>query len=179
MDLRWLAAPAALGILFVSVGCAHSLDETRPRRNTSSANSTAPGLEDVGSTTEPATETGSTDDADTTTTTSEDTGTSTTTSPTTLPTDDDAGRVVDSGVPTTLPTVDASADPCTTCVYGSCGAQLDACRLDSGCTAQMDCLSGCADDACASACATSYPSTLVAPLMTCISTNCTTACGGP
>lgn len=85
----------------------------------------------------------------------------------------------DSGVEDTRYEPVDSGDPCTDCVTTTCKTQLAACMADAECSAQMDCLTKCFDEACADACAAAHPSTKVAPFLSCVSTGCATACSGP
>jgi len=86
---------------------------------------------------------------------------------------EDTGRVDDTGV------IDDGGDPCTTCINTACSKEISACLGDTNCNKQMDCLSKCADPTCADKCSIDYPSTKFDDLMMCISTKCSTPCGGP
>ena len=66
---------------------------------------------------------------------------------------------------------------CTTCTASSCQSSLNACYLDTECTAFMQCSENCLDKACADDCLAAHPSTATSNLRTCTCMNCPTDCG--
>jgi hypothetical protein len=77
----------------------------------------------------------------------------------------------DSG--TTTSPADAGLS-CSACVATSCSAQVAQCATGTPCATYNQCLGGCADTACDTACTSAYPqgATAAAALGSCTSTNC-------
>ena len=165
MDLR--AAASAAMVSFVLVGCATAIDDG-PGRVGSSAHDSGVVHWDSGA--PPSSDTGSPPAEDTGATTDEDTGSY----------GYDSGPGYDTAAPERDTYVDpGTGDPCSDCANTRCSAQISACVSDVECSAQMDCLSTCADSACADACAVAHPSTKVDDMMSCVTTSCSVECGGP
>ncbi len=161
MHRRLVAVFAIIITTTPFLGCANQLEDDPaftiyPSRKDAGA---ADSRKDSGSV-----DTGSPDTEEPTDTGSEDTGV------------EDTGvedtRVADTG------SVD-TGDPCNDCVNAACKGELAACTGDAACSAQMKCLAMCTDAICADKCAADFPSTKVDTLLTCVSTKCATACGGP
>jgi hypothetical protein len=55
--------------------------------------------------------------------------------------------------------------------------EVSTCFSDAMCTALMDCLGPCVDDACASTCFSKFPSTAYEALGTCARDKCGSVCG--
>lgn len=76
----------------------------------------------------------------------------------------------------------ASGDAsCDSCLDTSCCGDANACLSDGDCVSLLDCVDGCADSACMTACEAAHPSGMkkIDALSTCATTTCGAACGGP
>jgi hypothetical protein len=69
---------------------------------------------------------------------------------------------------------DAASLSCTACQAASCSSELAACAAGSACAAYNQCVLGCSDSACSTACASAYSAgqTAATALGTCTTTSC-------
>ena len=69
-------------------------------------------------------------------------------------------------------------DECINCVESSCGSELQGCQMDSGCSALLECMYGCADEDCMDACVSANMAGAQGfmPLGECIGEHCDSVC---
>ncbi len=88
----------------------------------------------------------------------------------------DAGGGEDSSTPEDAGAADGGAvqASCSACLSSSCSSQLAACASGTPCASYNQCLGGCADATCDTACASAYPSgaTAAQSLGSCTQANC-------